>query len=162
MIARERAMSNPSAPSPMVDARVARYAVPVGRVLYALIFIVSGPSHFSSQTITYAAAAGVPLANFLVPAAGVLAMAGGLSVALGYRARFGALGLVAFLVPVTFAMHAFWAESEPTSRMMQQVQFMKNAGLLGAAILIGHFGAGPASFDARRAHSKTRSSESRE
>jgi putative oxidoreductase len=83
-------------------------------VLYALIFILSGPTHFSSQTIAYAATAGVPLAGFLVPAAGVLAMTGGLSIALGYRARLGAYGLIAFLVSVTFAMHTFWAESDPS------------------------------------------------
>ena len=142
-----------SAESALTDPRVARYAVPVGRILYALIFIVSGPNHFSSQTIAYAAAAGVPLASVLVPIAGVLAMAGGLSVALGYRARFGALGLIAFLVPVTFAMHAFWAESDPMTRMMQQVHFMKNVGLLGGALLISQFGAGPVSLDARRTRS---------
>jgi hypothetical protein len=48
-----------AAQSPIAAHRVARYAAPVERVLYALI------------------------ASFLVPAAGVLATAGGLRIALG-------------------------------------------------------------------------------
>jgi uncharacterized membrane protein YphA (DoxX/SURF4 family) len=33
---------------------------------------------------------------------------------------------------------------------MQLVNFMKNAAMLGAALMITHFGAGPLSIDARR------------
>jgi hypothetical protein len=34
-------------------------------------------------------------------------------------------------------------------RMMQQAMFMKNLGLLGGALLIAYFGAGPVSLDER-------------
>jgi hypothetical protein len=71
-----------------------RTLVPMGRVLFSLIFLWSGFSHFSAGTIAYAAQAGVPLAGFLVPASGVLAALGGLSVALGWHARLGAAALV--------------------------------------------------------------------
>lgn len=39
------------------------------------------------------------------------------------------------------------------NQVMQQVQFMKNVGLLGGALLISQIGAGPVSLDARRAGS---------
>ena len=65
-------------------------------------------SNFSSATIDAAAAHGVPLATLLVPLAGVIAVLGGLSVLPGYLARFGALLLLVFLVPVTLVMHKFW------------------------------------------------------
>ena len=146
-------MSDTALPSPIAGRRIQRYAVPAGRALLALIFILSGPNHFSSETIGYAAHAGVPLPGFLVPAAGVLALVSGLSVALGYRARLGALGLIAFLVPVTLMMHAFWAESDPMMHMMQRVNFLKNVGLLGGALLVSQFGAGPTSLDARHGRS---------
>ena len=139
-----------SPPASINTPAIARYAVPAGRALFALLFIVSGLGHFSSQTIAYGAASGVPMANFLIPASGALAIAGALSIALGYRARLGALALVAFLVPVTFAMHKFWAAPDAMTAMMQQVSFMKNAALTGAALLIAYFGAGPLSLDARR------------
>ena len=42
----------------------------VGRLLFALIFIMSGPRHFLSQTIAYAASQGVPMASIAVPFSG--------------------------------------------------------------------------------------------
>ena len=130
--------------------------VPLGRALFAAIFLMSGPSHFNPGTIAYAKSAGVPLAEFLVPAAGVLAFLGGLSVLLGWRARLGAAMLVAFLVPVTLSMHAFWAVKDPMMAQIQLAMFMKNLGLLGGALLVAHFGAGPYSLDARRTTVRSR------
>lgn len=121
--------------------------VPIGRTLYALIFLMAPLAHFSHRLIDAAAAKGVPLANLLVPLAGVLAFVGGLCVALGYSARVGAWLLVLFLVPVTLVMHRFWGLSDPAQAAMQQVNFMKNLGLLGGALLIAWFGSGPYSLD---------------
>lgn len=138
------------APASISTPTAARYAVPAGRALFALLFIVSGIGHFSSDTIGYAAASGVPLANLAVPLSGVLAIVGATSILLGYRARLGALALIAFLVPVTFMMHQFWNAPDAMSAMMQRVQFLKNLALTGGALLIAYFGAGPMSLDARR------------
>ena len=121
----------------------------MGRLFYALIFLLAGANHFTTQTIAYAASQGVPLASIAVPFSGALALAGGLSILLGYRAKIGAWLLVLFLVGVT-PMHNFWAVTDPMMRQMQLVMFMKNASMLGGALLISQFGAGPWSFDARR------------
>lgn len=123
-----------------------RYVVPLGRILYSAIFIMAAPGHFKAGTIAYAAAQGVPLASLAVPFSGILAVLGGLSVALGYRAKWGAWALVLFLVPVTGMMHRFWGLSDPQAAMMQQIMFMKNASMLGAALLIAYFGSGPLSI----------------
>jgi len=128
-----------------------RYLVLAGRVLYAAIFIAGALGHFSRAEIGYAAHQGVPLANVLVPLSGLLALAGGLSVALGYRAKLGAWLLVLFLIPVTATMHNFWAVQDPMMAAMQQAMFFKNLSMLGGALLIAYFGAGPVSLDARRA-----------
>jgi putative oxidoreductase len=79
----------------------------LGRVLFALIFVLSGPNHFTSQTNGYAASQGVPLASLAVPLSGILAVLGGLSIAIGYRARVGAWLIALFLVGVTPLMHKF-------------------------------------------------------
>jgi len=129
--------------------RVAAF-VPIGRFLFAFIFILSGPRHFSPSMVHYAAAAGVPLPSLAVPLAGAIALAGGLSVLLGWHARVGAWLLVLFLVPVTLYMHAFWAVADPQAAQMQMVNFLKNLSMIGAALTIGWFGAGPLSLDARR------------
>jgi putative oxidoreductase len=46
-------------------------------------------------------------------------------------------------------MHAFWAVPDPMTRMMQQAMFMKNLAMLGGALLIAYWGAGPVSLDER-------------
>jgi putative oxidoreductase len=130
-----------------VDAR--SILVPVGRLLYVAIFLVAGLSHHSPQSIGYAAQQGVPFAGVLVPFSGVLALASALSVLLGYKAKIGAWGLVLFLVPVTVLMHNFWAVQDPMMAQLQQAMFFKNVSMLGAALLIAHFGAGPVSLDSR-------------
>lgn len=124
-----------------------RALVPVGRALFALIFVVSIFGHFSGATIAQATAHGVPLASFFVPLAGVIGMVGGVLVMLGYRARFGAFLLLLFLVPVTFMLHKFWGIPDPQIAALQKVMFMKNLSLVGGALLIMYWGAGPHSLD---------------
>ena len=121
----------------------------LGRFLFAAIFIMSGPRHFMSQTIAYAASQGVPFASIAVPLAGVIALAGGLSVLLGYRARIGAWLIVLFLAAVTPMMHNFWTVADPTMHQMQFIMFLKNLSMLGGALFISQTGAGPWSLDAR-------------
>jgi putative oxidoreductase len=124
--------------------------VVLGRFLFALIFLLAGANHFNRQTIGYAASQGVPLAAIAVPLSGVLAIAGGLSILLGYRAKLGARVIVLFLVPVSLMMHKFWTVADPMMAQIQMILFMKNVSMLGGALLITQFGAGPFSLDGRR------------
>jgi putative oxidoreductase len=123
--------------------------VVLGRLLFVLIFLISSPGQFSSNTIGYAASHGVPLASFAVPAAGITALLGGLSILLGYHAKLGGWLIVLFLVPVTLTMHNFWAVQDPMQAQMQMIMFMKNVSMLGAALIISQLGVGPFSLDAR-------------
>jgi putative oxidoreductase len=109
--------------------------VVLGRFFFALIFLFAAPNHFTKQTIVFSASQGVPLASIAVPLSGLVAIAGGLSILLGYRAKLGAWLIVLFLIPVTLMLHKL---------------FMKNVSMLGGALLISQFGAGPFSLDARR------------
>jgi putative oxidoreductase len=126
-----------------------RYLVPIGRVLFALIFITAAPRHFSEDGARHAAELGLPGAGLLVPLSGVMALLGGISVALGYKARWGAWLLVAFLVPVTLVMHAFWRLHDPAAIHIQQAMFAKNLSMLGGALFLSQVGAGAFSIDAR-------------
>jgi putative oxidoreductase len=125
------------------------FVVLAGRILFSAIFILSGFMHFSAQDIAYAASAGVPMPTLVVPASGILALLGGLSILLGYRAKIGAWLVVLFLVPVTLMMHNFWAVKDPMMAQMQMAMFMKNVTMIGGALLISQFGAGPLSLDAK-------------
>ena len=63
--------------------------------------------------------------------------------------RQGAVGLIVFLVPVTFMMHNFWAATDPMTQQLQLVMFMKNVSLIGGALYFAYAGAGALSLDAR-------------
>jgi putative oxidoreductase len=127
-----------------------RYLVALGRLLYSLIFVVAGLGHFTHQEIAYAAAQGVPIASFVVPVSGVMAIVGGLSILLGFHGKLGAWLLVLFLVPVTFAMHNFWAVKDPMMQQIQMAMFLKNLSMLGSALFFTQIGTGPLSLDAKR------------
>ncbi|MCW3464633.1 DoxX family protein [Chitinophaga nivalis] len=119
----------------------------LGRIFFALIFVLSGFHHLTGDGVAYAAAAGVPSPAFLVPFAGLLSLVGGLSVLLGYKTKWGAWLLVIFLVPVSYYLHPFWTEKDPGAAQMQMAMFMKNVSMLGGALLLTYFGAGPYSID---------------
>ena len=125
------------------------YLAPLGRLFYSLIFILASFGHFTAEKIQYAKAMGVPQPSLLVPLSGVIALLGGLSILLGYKARFGAWLIIIFMIPVTVMMHKFWGLSDPSIAGTQMIHFMKNLSMLGGAFLIAYFGAGPISLDNR-------------
>lgn len=122
----------------------------IGRILFAAIFIAASFRHFTAEGISHARDLGTPFASFFVPLSGVMAFAGGLSILLGFHARWGAGFIILFLLPVTFLMHAFWNAPDATMRHIQLAMFMKNLCMLGGAVFILHAGAGAFSFDAMR------------
>jgi len=121
----------------------------IGRLLFVLIFLMSGFTHFAKQTIGFAASQGIPLASGLVPLSGLIAFFGALSILLGYRARLGAWLIAIFLIGVA-PMHKFWGITDPMMQQMQMVMFMKNLAMLGSALLITQFGSGPWSLDSSK------------
>jgi len=126
-----------------------KYLVLLGRILFSLIFLTAAIGHFSAGSIGYASSQGVPLASFAVPLSGVIALVGALSIILGFKAKIGAWLIIIFLVPVTLFMHRFWTVEDPMAHQMQMVMFMKNLSIIGGALFLAYFGAGPVSLDAR-------------
>jgi len=122
----------------------------LGRLFYVLIFLMAAPNDFTKQGIAYAASQGAPLTSIGVPLMDVISVVGGLSILLGYRAKIGAWLIVLFLLIVTPIMHKFWGLTDPMMAQVQMINFMKNLSMLGGALLIVQFGAGPLSLDARR------------
>jgi putative oxidoreductase len=111
----------------------------VGRILFVMVFLFSGSTiHLlkARQGIEYARMYKVPAPELTVPLSGMIAVLGGLSILLGIWADLGALLLVAFLLPVSFLMHAFWKETDPQQQANQMAHFMKNIGLVGGALVL--------------------------
>jgi len=108
----------------------------LGRAIFGGYFAWSGLNHFRNQQSMsqYAAAKGVAAPETAVPASGAMVLAGGLSVALGFKPRQGLALIVGFLVPVTVKMHRFWEVEDPSQRMSETINFTKNMALVGAAL----------------------------
>jgi uncharacterized membrane protein YphA (DoxX/SURF4 family) len=111
----------------------------VGRILFVLAFVFSGSTvHLlkRQQGVEYARMYGTPVPELTVPLTGLIAVGGGLMVALGVWGDLGALLIAAFLIPVTWYMHGFWRETDPMQRANQQAHFVKNLAMLGGALVL--------------------------
>ncbi|MER3417266.1 MAG: DoxX family protein [Chloroflexota bacterium] len=137
--------------------RSTRYAIPVGRALLTLIFVFSGIGKIFSweQTAHFMASKGMPWVPFFLLGAIALETIGGLCILVGYKARFGALTLIVFIIPATIIFHDFW-NVEGMERQTQMIMFMKNLAILGGLLLILGYGAGPLSIDDALAGGKNR------
>ena len=110
----------------------------IGRVLFALIFLASGANHLTKlEAMTgYATYKKVPAAKLAVVVSGLMILVGGLYIAFGVYADLGALLIALFLIPTAFLMHAFWKESDATAKQNEQIAFMKDISMAGAALII--------------------------
>lgn len=110
----------------------------IGRVLFGGFFIYSAIPHLTKTggLAGYAASKGMPWPKAAVIASGLLLLAGGLGVLFGVYVDFAILALALFLIPVTFKMHNFWADTDPNVKMSNKVNFLKNLALLGGALAL--------------------------
>lgn len=109
----------------------------LGRILFVTFFVLGGVGHFTRHKMLtgYTQSLGVPAAAILVPIAGVLVLAGSLSIVLGLWPDLGTILLIVFLVPVTLWAHPFW-KMEGQQRQMQALNFWRNVAFAGAAVII--------------------------
>ncbi len=117
----------------------------MGRILFSMIFIGSGLNHLmhSQATAQYAEMKGVPGAKPAVILSGLMILAGGIMVLLGWNRSIGAWLLVVFLVPTAFMMHAFWKETDPMAKQNEMAHFLKTLALAGAALLMVYYANDP-------------------
>src|SRR3989344_4329712 len=101
--------------------------------MVGLYYVFNGYNHLTKTKMlaAYAKSQNVPAPMAAVVVSGVFLLLGGLSILLGWRPEIGVLALVLFLVPVSFAMHNFWAVP-PEQKMAEMVNFLKNMALLGS------------------------------
>jgi uncharacterized membrane protein YphA (DoxX/SURF4 family) len=78
---------------------------------------------------------GLPNPELMVRANGLGMVLAGSALALGIKPRLSALALAALMVPTTLAGHRFWDEPPGPGKSAQEVQFLKNVGLIGGLLL---------------------------
>lgn len=128
----------------------------VGRILLALIFVLSGFGKLTAPAaaIGYMAHAGMPAA-LIYPGliASILVEFGlGLLIVLGYRARWAAILIFLWFIPVTIIFHLLpYREAKTHGQammaMMQQINVLKNISIMGGLLMLAGFGSGAYSLD---------------
>ncbi len=115
----------------------------VGRVMFALIFFLSGITHFTDLGHYVALMpAAIPFRPFWVVISAVVELVGAAMIVSNKYPRLGAWLIVLFLIPVTLTVHGT-AMVTATDPQMQQIQtsfFLKGITMIGAALLITQFG----------------------
>lgn len=108
----------------------------LARPLLASIFIASGISALREPDFIVAQtrAAGLAEPELLAKVHGITNLAGGLALATGRLPRLASLGLALGLIPTTIVGHPFWA-AEAEQKQMQQINFLKNASMLGGLLI---------------------------
>ena len=124
----------------------------VARVLLALMFVLAGVSKLTGLegTAGYIGSVGLPAPMVLAVASGVVELAAGLMLIVGWQTRGAALALALFTVVASVLFHNFWAMPADKA-FMQQLMFLKNLAVTGGLMFVFVFGAGSLSLDARRA-----------
>jgi uncharacterized membrane protein YphA (DoxX/SURF4 family) len=129
-----------------------------GRILFAVLFIVSGasklldlaataqmtekivlPAALATYTSQLEAMTGMAMPQMLAIAAGALELICGLMIALNFGARFFAFLLILFVVATTFYFHDFWNQTGAEARN-NMIHALKNLSLIGALFMIAGYG----------------------
>ncbi len=138
-----------------------------GRILFAVLFIVSGasklfdlagtadviaskiviPAALTSYTSQLETMTGLEMKQILAIVAGAVELICGLMIALNFGARFFALVLILFLVAVTFYYHDFWNQTGADAKN-NMIHALKNLSIIGALFIIAGIGRASRTVDA--------------
>ena len=127
----------------------------ISRILLCTVVLAAAVGYTAPdvQTLaqTIAVRATVAPTWVLIGAIVVLAV-GSVSVVVGYKARFGALALLMFLVLTTYLFHGFtfWNVVNTQARHDHIVYLVMNLSIMGAMLFIVVNGAGQMSLDGKR------------
>jgi putative oxidoreductase len=128
--------------------------IALGRVLFAVLFVVSGafklldlaattqmtekivlPAALATYTSQLESVTGMPMAQMLAIAAGTIELLCGLMIALNFGARFAAILLILFVAAATFYFHDFWDQTGADARN-NLIHALKNLSIIGALLII--------------------------
>ena len=109
-----------------------------GQAMLGVMFVKLGfdAAREPGPRVDKAAALGLPLdPELAVRGNGAAMVLGGAALVLDKVPKLAALGLIASMIPTTLAAHSFW-ELDGADRKAQEIQFLKNAGLVGGLLMV--------------------------
>ena len=127
---------------------VTKFGPLAGRIMLALIFLISGVAKIGNfaGTAGFMASKGIPFAEIALVLTIIIEIGGGVMLVVGWKARWAALALFLFLIPATLIFHNFWVV-EAAQFQNQMNHFLKNVCILGGMLYIMAYGSGPLSID---------------
>lgn len=125
-----------------------RYGPLAGRILIALIFVLSGFGKITGfeGTVGYIASKGLPLSQLAAIGAIIVELGGGILLIIGWKARWAAAAMLVFTALAALFFHNFWA-MPPDQAQNQMIHFMKNISMIGGLLFVVIHGSGPLSVD---------------
>jgi putative oxidoreductase len=123
-----------------------QYGPFVGRIMLALLFLISGLNKLTGfeGTAQYMASKGLPMVPVLLAISMIIELGGALLIIIGWHARWAALAISLWVIPVTLVFHPFWVDPK------QLWVFWKNVAIMGGMLYIMAYGSGPFSVDKSR------------
>ena len=126
----------------------------IGRILLALIFVLSGIQKITnfSGTAGFMAMNGVPAVTLLLILSILVELGGGVAVVVGFQARWAAIVMFFFLIPVTLVFHVHGYQvamqhNQLPMAVMQKINILKNISIEGGLLMLAAFGPGRYSID---------------
>lgn len=122
-----------------------KYYTLIGRIFLSLIFLFAGFGKITNfeGTQQYMSAHSIPLTGLFLILAFLVELIGSISIIFGFKAKWGSLLLILFLIPTTLIFHTNFSDQ------IQIIMFLKNLGLMGGLFFIYVFGPGEISFDSK-------------
>jgi len=123
--------------------QIEKLAMPAGRVLMAIMFVMAGFGKITDYAGTqgYMEMMGVPGA--LLPLVIITEIGGGLAIVLGWQTQLVALALAGFSLISAVIFHADFGDQT------QMIMFLKNVSIAGGFLFLAAHGAGAYSLDNR-------------
>jgi len=115
------------------DKLCSSIGVPVGRILIALLFLLSGINkimHFDA-TAQMMANAGMPFVTVLLVIAIIIDFVAPLALIFGYQVRNAVRILILYTIIATAYFHTDFANQ------IQMIMFMKNIAIIGGLMILG-------------------------
>ena len=120
------------------------------------MFIFSGATKLMDPSVPaeMIASKGLPAPELLAYAAGILEVAAGLAIAVGWMTRPSAIALAAFTLIAGLLFHDFWNYTGQEGQMQMQA-FMKNIAIIGGFLVLYAHGPGRYAIGGHRRETDT-------
>jgi len=119
-------------------------AAPLGRILIASIFVISGLGKISAFAGTQAYMESVGVPGTLLPLVILVEAVAGFAIIVGWQTRLAAFALAGFSIASALLFHFNLADQ------IQSIMFMKNLSIAGGLLILAANGAGAWSLDNRQ------------